>query len=133
MAMRLLDVCWRDDAGPECAIEGSRIELCVVEGSLVSNMCAEGKDRRLDVRWRETWMVRCVLEGMSGQTAWRNPPAHTKTGKWAGIPGSAHFSNAAALQHTLIREVSALDCENGRLQNFPGLSSQLNSRDSQLF
>lgn len=36
-------------------------------------------------------MVRCVLEGMSGQTAWRNPPAHTKTGKWAGIPGSAHF------------------------------------------
>ena len=81
MAMRLLDVCWRDDAGPECAIEGSRIELCAVEGSLVSNMCAGGKDRRLDVRWRETWMVRCVLEGMSGQTAWRNPPAHTKNRK----------------------------------------------------
>ena len=123
MAMRLLDVCWRDDAGPECAIEGSRIELCAVEGSLVSNMCAGGKDRRLDVRWRETWMVRCVLEGMSWQTAWRNPPAHTKNRKMG----------RHSLQHTLILGVSALDCENGRLQNFPGLSSQLNSRDSRLF
>lgn len=121
--MRLLDVCWRDDAGPECAIEGSRIELCAVEGALVSNMCAGGKDRRLDVRWRE------CLGKLRGATLQRTP----KTGKWAGIPGSAHFSNAAALQHTLIREVSALDCENGRLQNFPGLSSQLNSRDSRLF
>lgn len=133
MAMRLLDVCWRDDAGPECAIEGSRIELCVVEGSLVSNMCAEGKDRRLDVRWRKLgWLDVCwreCLGKLRGATLQRTP----KTGKWAGIPGSAHFSNAAALQHTLIREVSALDCENGRLQNFPGLSSQLNSRDSRLF
>lgn len=75
------DVCWRENKSLRCAIEGSRIELCVVEGSLVSNMCAEGKDRRLDVRWRDTWMVRCVLEGMSGQTAWRNPPAHTKNRK----------------------------------------------------
>ena len=75
------DVCWRENKSLRCAIEGSRIELCVVEGSLVSNMCAEGKDRRLDVRWRETWMVRCVLEGMSGQTAWRNPPAHIKNRK----------------------------------------------------
>ena len=117
------DVCWRENKSLRCAIEGSRIELCVVEGSLVSNMCAEGKDRRLDVRWRE------CLGKLRGATLQRTP----KTGKWAGIPGSAHFSNAAALQHTLIREVSALDCENGRLQNFPGLSSQLNSRDSQLF
>ncbi|ECK3633414.1 hypothetical protein FRJ69_24795, partial [Salmonella enterica] len=51
MAMWLLDVCWRDDAGPECAIEGSRIKLCAVEGSLVSNMCAGGKGRELHVHW----------------------------------------------------------------------------------
>ncbi len=77
--MRLLDVCWRDDAGPECAIEGSRIELCVVEGSLVSNMCAEGKDRRLDVRWRERklgWLDVCwreCLGKLRGATLQRTP------------------------------------------------------------
>ena len=123
MAMRLLDVCWRDDAGPECAIEGSRIELCAVEGSLVSNMCAGGKGRELHVHWREKRMDRCVLEGKSGQTAGRPPPAHIKNRKL----------DKPSLQHTLILGVSALDCENGRLQNFPGLSSQLNSRDSRLF
>ncbi len=78
-------------------------------------------------------MDRCVLEGKSGQTAGRPPPAHIKNGK-LDKPSRQHtFFNAAALQHTLIRGVSALDCENGRLQNFPGLSSQLNSRDSRLF
>ncbi len=81
MAMRLLDVCWRDGEGSECAIEGSRIELCAVEGSQVSNMCAGGKGRELHVRWREKWMDRCVLEGKSGQTAGRPPPAHIKNGK----------------------------------------------------
>ena len=81
MAMRLLDVCWRDDAGPECAIEGSRIELCAVEGSLVSNMCAGGKGRELHVHWREKRMDRCVLEGKSGKTAGRPPPAHIKNRK----------------------------------------------------
>ncbi|MDT5379968.1 hypothetical protein LNKOIFOO_002964 [Escherichia coli] len=86
-------------------------------------MCAGGKTGWLDVCWRES------LDKLWGAALQRTP----KTGKWVGIPGSAHFSNAAALQHTLIREVSALDCENGRLQNFPGLSSQLNSRDSRLF
>nr|ANC48364.1 hypothetical protein [Escherichia coli] len=75
------DVCWRDDAGPECAIEGSRIELCAVEGSLVSNMCAGGKGRELHVHWREKRMDRCVLEGKSGQTAGRPPPAHIKNRK----------------------------------------------------
>ena len=81
MAMRPLDVCWRDDAGPECAIEGSRIELCAVEGSLVSNMCAGGKGRELHVHWREKRMDRCVLEGKSGQTEGRPPPAHIKNRK----------------------------------------------------
>ena len=85
-------------------------------------MCAGGKLGWLDVCWRE------CLGKLRGATLQRTP----KQGKWASIPGSAHFQNAAALQHTLIREVSALDCENGRLQNFPGLSSQLNSRDSQI-
>lgn len=127
------DVCWRENKSLRCAIEGSRIELCAVEGSLVSNMCAGGKDRELHVHWREKRMDRCVLEGKSEQAAGRPPPAHIKTGNWTSLPGSTHFLNAAALQHTLIRGVSALDCENGRLQNFPGLSSQLNSRDSRLF
>jgi len=81
MAMWLLDVCWRDDAGPECAIEGSRIKLCAVEGSLVSNMCAGGKGRELHVHWREKRMDRCVLEGKSGQTVGRPPPAHIKNRK----------------------------------------------------
>ncbi|SPW93527.1 Uncharacterised protein [Escherichia coli] len=127
------DVCWRENKSLRCAIEGSRIELCAVEGSLVSNMCAGGKDRELHVRWREKLMDRCVLEGKSGQTAGRPLQRTSKTGNWTSLPGSTHFLNAAALQHTLIRGVSALDCENGRLQNFPGLSSQLNSRDSRLF
>lgn len=128
------DVCWRENKSLRCAIEGSRIELCAVEGSLVSNMCAGGKDRELHVHWREKRMDRCVLEGKSEQTAGRPPPAHIKNGK-LDKPSRQHtfFLNTAALQHTLIRGVSALDCENGRLQNFPGLSSQLNSRDSRLF
>ena len=57
-------------------------------------MCAGGKLGWLDVCWRE------CLGKLRGATLQRTP----KTGKWAGIPGSAHFSNAAALQHTLIRE-----------------------------
>src|SRR5699024_5737038 len=76
MAMRLLDVCWRDDAGPECAIEGSRIELCAVEGSLVSNMCAGGK----------VW-ANC---GASPSSAHQKqeigqafPPAHTYSGSFS--------------------------------------------------
>ena len=68
-------------------------------------------------------MDRCVLEGKAEQTAGRPPPAHIKNGKL----------DKPSRQHTFIRGVSALDCENGRLQNFPGLSSQLNSRDSRLF
>ncbi len=127
------DVCWRENKSLRCAIEGSRIELCAVEGSLVSNMCAGGKDRELHVHWREKRMDRCVLEGKSEQAAGRPPQRTSKTGNWTSLPGRTHFLNAAALQHTLIRGVSALDCENGRLQNFPGLSSQLNSRDSRLF
>lgn len=117
------DVCWRENKSLRCAIEGSRIELCAVEGSLVSNMCAGGKDRELHVHWRES------LSKLRGVPLQRT----SKTGNWTSLPGSTHFLNAAALQHTLIRGVSALDCENGRLQNFPGLSSQLNSRDSRLF
>lgn len=54
-------------------------------------MCAGGKLGWLDVCWRE------CLGKLRGATLQRTP----KTGKWAGIPGSAHFSNAAALQHTL--------------------------------
>ena len=46
------DVCWRENKSLRCAIEGSRIELCAVEGSLASNMCAGGKDR-----------FTCALEG----------------------------------------------------------------------
>ncbi|SQJ49876.1 Uncharacterised protein [Escherichia coli] len=76
-----------------------------------------------DVCWRES------LSKLRGVPLQRT----SKTGNWTSLPGSTHFLNAAALQHTLIRGVSALDCENGRLQNFPGLSSQLNSRDSRLF
>ena len=117
------DVCWRENKSLRCAIEGSRIELCAVEGSLVSNMCAGGKDWWTDVCWRES------LGKLRGVPLQRT----SKTGNWTSLPGSTHFLNAAALQHTLIRGVSALDCENGRLQNFPGLSSQLNSRDSRLF
>lgn len=75
------DVCWRENKSLRCAIEGSRIELCAVEGSLVSNMCAGGKDRELHVRWREKLMDRCVLEGKYGQTAGRPPPAHIKNRK----------------------------------------------------
>jgi hypothetical protein len=42
MAMRLLDVCWRDDAGPECAIEEVALNY---------------------VLWRDRWYQICVLEG----------------------------------------------------------------------
>ncbi len=128
------DVCWRENKSLRCAIEGSRIELCAVEGLLVSNMCAGGKDRELHVHWREKngWTDVCWRESLS-KTAGVPLQRTSKTGNWTSLPGSTHFLNAAALQHTLIREVSALDCENGRLQNFPGLSSQLNSRDNRLF
>lgn len=112
---------------------GSRIELCAVEGSLVSNMCAGGKGRELHVHWREKRMDRCVLEESLGKLRGVPLQRTSKTGNWTSLPGSTHFFNAASLQHTLILGVSALDCENGRLQNFPGLSSQLNSRDSRLF
>lgn len=135
MAMRLLDVCWRDDAGPECAIEGSRIELnyvlwrdrwyqiCVLDGKAENYMCTGGKNGWTDVCWRGS------LGKLRGVPLQRT----SKKGNWTSLPGSTHFFNAASLQHTLILGVSALDCENGRLQNFPGLSSQLNSRDSRLF
>lgn len=75
------DVCWREKKSLRCAIEGSRIELCAVEGSLVSNMCAGGKGSELHVHWREKRMDRCVLEGKSGQTEGRPPPAHIKNRK----------------------------------------------------
>ncbi len=73
-----IDVCWRENKSLRCAIEGSRIELCAVEGSLVSNMCAGGKGRELHVHWREKRMDRCVLEGKAdgqmcaGGKVWAN-------------------------------------------------------------
>lgn len=65
------DVCWRENKSLRCA----------VEGSLVSNMCAGGKGRELHVHWREKRMDGCVLEGKSGQTEGRPPPAHIKNRK----------------------------------------------------
>ena len=51
-------------------------------------------------------MDRCVLEGKSEQAAGASPPAHIKKREnWTSLPGSTHFLNAAALQHTLIRGV----------------------------
>ena len=98
-------------------------QICVLEGKAENYMCTGGKNGWTDVCWRES------LGKLRGVPLQRT----SKTGNWTSLPGSTHFFNAASLQHTLIREVSALDCENGRLQNFPGLSSQLNSRDSRLF
>ncbi len=86
------DVCWRGRKSLRCAIEGSRIELCAVEGSLVSNnMCAGGKGRELHVHWREKRMDRCVLEGKSGQTEGRPLQRTSKTGNWTSLPGSTHL------------------------------------------
>lgn len=98
-------------------------QICVLEGKAENYMCTGGKNGWTDVCWRGS------LGKLRGVPLQRT----SKKGNWTSLPGSTHFFNAASLQHTLILGVSALDCENGRLQNFPGLSSQLNSRDSRLF
>lgn len=94
------DVCWRENKSLRCAIEGSRIELCAVEGSLVSNMCAGGKDRELHVHWREKRMDRCVLEGKSEQAAGVPSSAHQKREIGQAFPAAHIFECSSPPAHT---------------------------------
>ncbi len=102
------------------------------EGSLVSNMCAGGKDRELHVPGgKNGWTDVCWRESLSKLRA-SPSSAHQKREIGQAFPAAQFFECSCPPAHTYSGSFS-FGCENGRLQNFPGLSSQLNSRDADCF
>ncbi len=96
------------------------------------NMCTGGKDRELHVHWREKRMA---------DVCWRE-----SLGKLRGVPlqrtQKQEIGQAFPSAHIFLMQLPPAHTYSGSfsfglrewtITNFPGLSSQLNSRDNRLF